>query len=109
MADYFRAIAAGQAPRVCELSTVPAIAAQFQRHDATEAICVQALTRVLTSATALRNSARATAVGPAVLTSGYGYVEIAMPPKRQGQYVPVRLVRGRWRVDGIPVPSRDGG
>jgi hypothetical protein len=106
--EYFRALAAADAPRLCALTTTPAIAAQLQRHDPTRGICVQVLAHLLPGASALRAIGRAAVVGPAALSDAYGYVEVAIPPGRQHRFLPLRLIRGHWRVDGVLVPARTG-
>ncbi|HEY8763759.1 MAG TPA: hypothetical protein VIM18_06205 [Solirubrobacteraceae bacterium] len=106
--EYLRALAAADAPRVCALTTTPAIAAQLQRHDPTQGICVRVLARLLPGASALRASGRAAMTGAAALIGAYGYVEVAIPPGRQTRFLPLRLIRGRWRVDGVLVPARTG-
>ena len=66
------------------------------------------LARLLPGASALRASGRAAMTGAAALIGAYGYVEVAIPPGRQTRFLPLRLIRGRWRVDGVLVPARTG-
>jgi hypothetical protein len=98
---YLRAFAAGDAARFCSLLSEGALAAQIQRRGASRAQCGAVLSRVIGRLSGLRRAVGGAHVGAATLQGTHGYVALRL---RAGtlEYVPVRTVRGRWRIDGAP-------